>query len=253
MPVGAGISAIGGIANAFIGSSAASKASKQQMAMQQQALAMQQKMFGEAQSALSPYNKVGQGAMLSLGALYGIGADGSQDMSKAYGPEAMAAFERSPDYAYARDSAMRTLDFSNSAKGMLGSREHLNTALQVGQGLATQNFGNYQTNLRNLGLMGLDAGKSIAGAATGFANMGTQSYTTMGNAQAAGTMGQANALTGGINTATNALTQYNQWNRNNSAYSQPNPWQAGGMGDPATYGNLPVPTANIAWNAGWGA
>lgn len=243
MPIGAGIMAAGGIANSFIGSSASKKASSQQVAAQQAALALQQKMYGDAVGRAEPYINTGKGAMLSLGSLYGIGEDGSFSFDNAMNPAALDAFRRSPDYQFAMQEGIRGLGFSNAAQGLLRSSEHLRSATRFAEGLATQNFGNYVGNLRGIAGMGLDATKSINSVGLGFGQMGSSTMGAIGNAQAAGTMGSANALAGGINSVTNALTSYNAYTRNNSAYTNPtgsaNPWMPGGAGDPATIGNLP--------------
>jgi hypothetical protein len=250
MPIGAAIGAAGGAINAGINFFASGRAADAQAAAAQQQQMMLDQAWSRGSKYLKPYANVGRGAMQSLGALYGIGADGKADVSKAYGPDAMAAFERSPDYAYARDSAMRTLGFSNSASGLLRSSEHLRSATGLASNLATQNFGNYTNALRGLGGWGLDASKSLGQLALGVGTAGATVAGNAGNAQAAGIMGQAGALTSGINSVTNPLMQYNALNRNNSAYASApaagptdytsNPWQSGGIGDPMTYGNLRI-------------
>jgi len=248
MPVGAAIGVAGGLANAGINYFASGNAAEAQQAAAAQQQQMLQQAWKRSKGYLEPYSKVGTGAMQSLGALYGIGKDGQPTSEGAYGPEAMAAFERSPDYAYARDSAMRTLGFSNSASGMLKSSEHLRSATTLASGLATQNFGNYTNALRGLGGWGLDASKSLSQAALGMGTAGATVAGNAGNAEAAGIMGQAGALNSGINSVTNALTSYNSLNRNNSAY-QPfatgadntaNPYDIGGAGIPLTHGNLRI-------------
>jgi hypothetical protein len=251
MPVGAAIGAAGGLASAGINYFASGNASEALQAGYANQQAMLDQAWARSAKFLKPYANVGRGAMQSLGALYGIDAKGNQDISKAYGPEAMAAFERSPDYAYARDSAMKTLGFSNAASGLLRSSEHLRSATGLASNLATQNFGNYTNALRGLGGWGLDASKSLGQIATGLGTAGATAAGQAGQAQAAGIMGQAGAITSGINSVTNPLIQYNALNRNNSAYASAapaagqtdwtaNPWQQGGLGDPMTHGNLRI-------------
>jgi hypothetical protein len=226
---------LGGIASAGINYFASGKAAKAQQAGYSNALSNYNLMLHNVGTYLEPYRDVGTGAMRSLASLYGIGADGSQDWSKAMGPDAYAAFERSPDYAYARKSAMDTLGFSNSASGLLRSSEHMRSALGLSHNLATQNFGNFRNSLMGLGQWGLDAGKTMASAAMGIGGQMGQAMMGQGNAQAAGIMGQAGALTSGINSLTNSLTQYDAFNSNKSAY--------GSGSAPSTftgYGNHPM-------------
>lgn len=243
MPIGAAmIGVAGGVANGFIGMSSARSAAAQQQAGAAEALQFQKKMYGDTQDALRPFNKIGAGAMKSLGSLYGIDARGNFNQSNAMNPEAIEAFKRSPDYAFAQQEGIRGLGFSNSATGLLGSSEHLRSATQFSSGLATQNFQNYQNALKGMAGYGLDAGKALGTAATNFGQMGTGSIMAGANAGAAGEIGAGNALMGGINSASNALMGYSSYMRNNSAYGNTNPNVPGGTGDPARYGNLPAVT-----------
>lgn len=255
MPIGAAISVGGGLINAGIGAYSANKSSKAMQAAAAQAAAAQKQQMEEAwnraSGVLSPFSNVGRGAMMSLGQLYGIQSDGSYSFNNAMGQDALDAFRRSPDYQFASQEGMRNLTNSNSATGLLRSSDHLRSAIQFNQGLATQNFGNYQTNLRNLATMGLDASKSLGTVAAGIGNnpVGAQAILAGGQAAGAGIMGVGNALMGGINSTTNALTAYNAYTRNNSAYGNTNPNMPGGAGDPARYGNLPMPVyGNTAYN-----
>lgn len=249
MPIGAALSVGGGIANAFIGASASKKAAAAQQQAAMMAKQQADEAWGRASGVLMPFSNVGRGAMMSLGQLYGIQSDGSYNFNNAMGNDALEAFRRSPDYQFASQEGMRNLTNSNSATGLLRSSDHLRSAIQFNQGLATQNFGNYQTNLRNIANMGLDASKSLGTVAAGVGTLGANATMMGGQAQGAGIMGQANALMGGINSTTNALTAYNAYTRNNTAYGNSNPNVPGGAGDPMRYGNLPMPVyGNTTYN-----
>ncbi len=250
MPLGSMLIGVGsGVANALIGSSASKRAASAQQAAAQAAAMQYERAWNRASEALGPFSNVGRGAMLSLGQLYGIQPDGSYNFNNAMGQAALDAFRRSPDYAFAASEGMRNLVNSNSASGLLRSSDHLRSAINFNQGMATQTFGNYQTNLRNIGLMGLDASKGLASAAMGIGTGSANAQTAAGNAQAAGIMGSANSLMSGVNSVASSLAGYNAYTRNNSAYSQPSIYEAytqsspymDGRALPQSYGNLPMP------------
>lgn len=206
MPVGAAIAGAG-----ILGAGASLYASDKQSDASANALAQQNAMYKQTQADLSPYKKVGQGALISLGQLYGIGADGKPS-GQPYNPQALEAFRNSPDYKFAFDQGMQGLTFSNAAKGLLQSGSNLKDIVGFGQGLASQQFGKYVDRLSGLATMGQNSAAGGATNALGFA--GAMGGTTMagGQAAASGAVGAANALTGGVGSYLN----YNQQQQNNT-------------------------------------
>jgi hypothetical protein len=214
MPTGAaigGASLIGGL----ISSSAAHDASKAQAESAGNALAFQKQTFDTTQKNLQPFMDTGKGAMYSLAQLYGIGSPGGS--GDAFNDNALAAFRKAPDYDWRMKEGMRALDFSDSAKGSLASRGHLNRTVEFGQGLAGQGLGDYTSRLlalSNIGASAASGGGNIA------ANMsGTIGNTMMGQGQAtaSGIVGGANALNAGLSGGVNNLMMYNAINRRNSS------------------------------------
>jgi hypothetical protein len=184
MPVGVlGGLAIGAgtLGSALIGANAAKKAASQQAAA-----------LSAASQQLKPFSLPGQGAAAALAQMYGIdpatGALTGQPMS----PEALAAFERSPDYAFARQEGIRGVEFSNAARGLARSGTNIRGVTEYASGLATQNFNNYRNALLALAQLG-------AGAASGSASMTAQA----GGALASGTVGAANAWSGALGSLGN--------------------------------------------------
>lgn len=294
MPVGAAIGAAGSVASSLIGGLFSKGAANKQIQAQNNALALQKQMFDTTQQnytstrdrinqGFEPFINTGQSATLSLAQLYGLatpGNPGGAGATGAYGPDALAAFYRSPDYGFARDAGMQALTFQDSAGGGgLLSRGHLNNTVQFGQGLATQQFGNYTGRLMSLAQLGAGSASNSANALTAltngqagnsasFANMGSNAFGKIGEAGAAGTLGVGNAIQNGIGGVTNVLGQYNMMNRGISAYgsggaitSVPNsPNAAMYAGDPTqagfgpTYGGGSLaPMAGIQWPTGGGS
>lgn len=201
--------AIGG--GALLGAGASLYASNKQSDASANALAQQNQMYKQTQADLAPYKKVGSGALISLGQLYGIGADG-KPTGQPYNPQALEAFKNSPDYKFAFDQGMQGLTFSNAAKGLLQSGSNLKDIVGFGQGLASQQFGKYVDRLSGLAGMGQNSAAGGATNALGFA--GAMGGTTLagGQAAASGAVGAANALTGGVGSYLN----YNQQQQNNT-------------------------------------
>lgn len=213
MPVGA---IVGGVAGAGIAANASKKAASLQANAANKSTNLQKKMFETTQANLQPFMQTGAGAMKTLASLYGIATPDNPN-PQAFNADAIAAFERSPDYGFAFDQGQKALQYSLGAKGLLRSGAALQELTKFGQGLATQNFGNYAGRLFQLSSLGASAAGTGASAATA-AGTG-MAATTMagGNALASGQIGQANAINAGISGVVNNLSLYNAMN-NRSAY-----------------------------------
>lgn len=132
----------------------------------------------------------------------------------------MQDFEADPGYQFRMDEGMRALEGSAAARGGLLSGAAMKAIQKYGQGVASQEYGNAynrytadQTNQYNrlAGLVntGMGATNQTSNAAANFANNASSNIIGAGNAAAAGQIGTANALVGGINSGINAY-QNNQ-------------------------------------------
>ena len=188
MPIAAAITAAGSIGSALIGSSAAKTASSQQVAAQQQVLAMLQKTIG-------PLIEQGKGiATSALGPLTAL---------LTPGPNMTAMLSQIPGFQFTQDWGQKAVQNIGTTLGLGGNT--LAAGAQYATGLAQQGFGQYAGLLQNLGQMGLNLEQAGATALAG----GSQSAITgMGSAGAAGTLGAANAYTGGLSGLTNAALLY---------------------------------------------
>lgn len=194
MPIGIGTALLGSAALGLGGSIISSNAAKS-------AASKQAKAAQRAQAQFAPFTNVGQGAVTTLGQLFGIGPDGQQTNAD------FSRFFESPDYEFARSEGLKALEFSNAAKGQLSSGNNMRDLVQFGQGLATQNFGNYFNRLLQLSQLGSNA---AAGQA--------QQIGNEGQAQASGIVGSANALNQGLSGIGNSLSLYGALNGSPSAY-----------------------------------
>jgi hypothetical protein len=180
---------------------AAEKASAQQVAAQQAA-------FQQVQQNLSPYAAVGtsvlpqlltslgyQGQYGSNGQLTGVSGQGFQ-----FNPSNLA---QTPGYQFTLQQGLNAVNNQQAAMGLNNSgaqgKALANYATGLAQNTYNQQYQNalstYQTNAQQLGSL-LSLGQN---AAAGVGNVGYQSQSAIGNAQAAGTVA-------GGNTQTNAIS-----------------------------------------------
>lgn len=242
MPVGATIGAVGSAASAYIGSKAAKKAAGAQQDAAMNALNLQQQMFQTAQQNLSPFMDVGTNAAYTLAGFYGLPTPaGPHGFPASAGGQpaiqsALANFTQTPDYQFAFQQGQRALEAGLAKRGgtSTGGGGYMQEAQQFGQGLASQQFGNYFNRLFALTQLGAQSAGQSGNLASNFAQMGTQSWSDFGNAKASGIVGSANAITGGIdNIAQYALLPQkanllqSMYQSSQSSYGTPmvgNPW-----------------------------
>lgn len=193
MPTAAAISAVGSLGSALIGSNAAQTASSQQVAMQQQVLAMLQKTIG-------PLISQGQGIASSiLPALTSL---------LTPGPSQTQALSQLPGFQFAQQWGQTAAQNLGTTMGLGGNT--LAAGAQYATGLAQQGFNSLVGNMQGFLNSGLNLESSAASALAG----GSQSALSgIGNAQAAGTLGSANALSGGLSGLGNSALLYTLGNK----------------------------------------
>jgi hypothetical protein len=228
--VGAGVLGLGGSA---LQAGAANNASSQQATAARNALATQVAAENTGLAAEAPYETVGLGAEDQLANLYGIayGASGTgaatvsptgvvtpgniySAISSPGGPQVQAAadqaFTQSPDYQFAFQQGLQALDRSAAAgttPGLsVGGGGAAIGAEQYGQGLASQQFGNYFSRLQSLAGMGQSAASGVANLSANAGNSQGNTQQAIGQAQASGTVGSASALSGGLSSLGSGLT-----------------------------------------------
>lgn len=124
-----------------------------------------------------------------------------------------------PNYQFGLTQGLGQVNAAQNAGGGYLSGNELQGANQFAQnyaGNALQNaFNNYQVNRSNvvsnvnaLTGVGQQANQTVANAAAGTSANVSNTLSSIGNAQAAGTMGQANAYAGGLNNISNYAMLY---------------------------------------------
>ena len=179
----------------------ATKAASLQAQSASNALGLQQSLFNQGLSAEQPFINLGTGASNQLADIYGIpysNAQGTSAGGSAVASNALQNFTQTPDYQFAFSQGMRGVNAASAAAGMAQGGSNIKNATTFGQGLATQQFGNYFNRLLSLTQLGAQgAGNVLSGSNIAGANMG-QTTQNIGAAQASGVVGGTNAITGGI-------------------------------------------------------
>jgi hypothetical protein len=211
------------------GSRAAKQAGETQAAAAGQASDLQRQMFEQTRADQAPYREAGYNALANLqrtaGNVPGAFKFGAGD------------YQADPGYAFRLSEGQKALDRQAAARGGLISGGALKAATRFGQDMGSQEYQSaynraltgYNTDVaRENQLYNRQAGLAgIGQTSTNLVGQAGQNYaTSAGNlmtsgaaAQAAGQVGQANALTGGLGTylnysQNNALLEALQRNQN---------------------------------------
>lgn len=219
MPVATAIAGIGGsIVNGFLGSNAASNAASAETTAANAAIAQntqarnaaqatQQSVYQQDEQNEAPYQAAGTTAVNQMN---GAVLNGQ--------PNAQQVLAQDPGYQFRLDQANLALQRMQAASGGVGSGGALKAAAQYSQNLASSEYGNaynrvLQSNAQRFGQLnalagiGANANQQQLYAGANYANqsgaygmdtsrLNSDLLTQIGNAQAAGTVGQANAFEG---------------------------------------------------------
>ncbi|OLU09183.1 hypothetical protein BVK87_06010 [Achromobacter denitrificans] len=149
---------------------------------------------------------------------------------KEYKPFSMADFEVDPGYQFRLQEGQNALNNMAAATGNLNSGRALKDAMAYNSGQASQEYGNaygrynndyltgfnvFNTNQTNqynklaaLAGMGQASASSLAGVSQNYANQVSNNLAQSANAQAAGAVGQSNAISQGLGSIANAGLNY---------------------------------------------
>lgn len=178
------ITALLGLAGAAATASAANNATNAQTNAANNQLDLQQQVFDYQQELFAPYQEASTGALAAYNSELGLGA----------APEGYTGFQATPGYQFALQQGQKAIDNSAASSGGLFSGATLKAQQEFGTGLANQEYGNYLSRLAGLASPG--AAGMAATAGQNYAAGAGNAYANLGNAQAAGAIGQGNALSG---------------------------------------------------------
>jgi len=201
--------AIGG--SALLGASASRSAAKTQAGAADRAAELQQQQYEQTREDLAPYRAAGVSALGKL--------EGMADYTM-FGPE---QFSKDPGYGFRLSEGQKALDRQAAARGGLISGSALKAAQRYGQDMGSQEYTNAFNRYQIERAAKLGPYQSLAGVGQTTANQlgqfGAANAANVGNlmtggaaAQAAGRVGAANAVTGGLGTYLNYTSSNNLLN-----------------------------------------
>jgi len=202
------------VGSSLVGANAAQNAAETQAAAQQRANDLMYKMFQEQVGLQAPFREAGLTAQNRMLDLLGLsdrtGTAGYGSLNKPFG---MEQFQSDPGYAFRMNEGIKALERSRAAQvggtpGLLSGATG-KALVRYGQDLGTQEYGNafnrYQIERANqlnplaaLTAAGQGSANVLSNAAGTYGREAGAGTANIGAAQAAGQIGTANALAGGV-------------------------------------------------------
>lgn len=210
---------VGTVGSSVIGADAAGDAADAQAAAARDTNATNKYIFDKQVELQQPFRETGLTANNRLAQLMGLVSGGDANGSLMQTFDASQMYD-DPGYQFRLNEGMKGLENSAVARGGLLSGAAMKAIQKYGQDYASGEYQNAfnrfnanQTNQYNrlAGLVntGMGATNQIGNAAAQYGQNVANTNAALGNAQAAGAIGQANAITGGISQGINAY-QNNQ-------------------------------------------
>lgn len=254
MGIGAAIGGVASLAGGLIGGNAASSAAGQQASAANDATAAQQAMFNTIQGNMQPYMAQGKTSLGQLGQYMNAsetgGPGGQPGLLHQFGAQDLQN-NMAPNYQFQLSQGLgANQNMAAAGGGALGGNAlegmqsfAQNTAQNAYQN-AYNNYNNNQNNiysrLGNLAQLGQASGTNSALGGSAFAGGMANTIVGAGNANAAGTMGTANAISGGLNNAAGYYMMGNMF-KPTSTTTQPASGYSGYAGPADASGNYASP------------
>jgi hypothetical protein len=225
MPAGWAVAAAT-VASAVIGSQASKSAASTQANAAARASDAQRDMFERQVELQEPFREAGLKGQNRLMELLGLSEDKKAPGFGKYASAefGMDKFTADPGYAFRMSEGMKALERSAAARGGLLSGATLKGTQRFGQDLASQEYQNAFNRYQAERTGTLNPYQALSGTAQTSANtltnaagnLGTQLGSNIigaGNAQAAGQIGSANAIAGGLGQGINFYQNQQFMNR----------------------------------------
>lgn len=181
-----------GFVRKLTGGKDAKKAAQTSAKASDRATQMTWDMFSQSRNDLAPYRQTGVDALGQMARLYGMpqyGADGKQ--VAAAGPADYSAFQDSPDYQFSFDEGNRAVNAGLAARGLSNSGRAMKELTRYGQGMASQQLGNYVNRLAAMAGVGQTATTQTGNLGANAATNAGQTTQAAGDARASGYMARA--------------------------------------------------------------
>lgn len=207
--------AIAAIGGALIQGRGAKRAARAQERAAQADIAFQKETRDLIRGDLGVYREGGVAAQNAIDFELGLGAR----------PEGYQGFTATPGYEFRMGEGRRALEAGAAARGGLYSGAAMRDLIKFGQDYGSNEYGNFFSRLGARADTGMNAAQ-MSGAASQQAAAGvSNAFGNIGNAQAAGAIGRANAITGGMQ---NMLGVWNYQRNMNAAQGTPGAQPTGG-------------------------
>lgn len=226
----AAATAVAGIAGSAIQAGAAGQAASEQAGAAENAQQIAENEFNTITSQESPYMQAGYGAQSQLNYLLGVGTPGAagggsgttpgtatSSTAGGYGSllqpfTAQYMQQYSPAYQFQLQQGQQgVLNSDATGQGALSgaalkdltayNQNYANTAYNNAFNQYQTQLGNTYSRLSGVAQLGQNAAANTGQQGTALAGSAAQSATNIGTAQAGGTVGAANALAGGLSSA----------------------------------------------------
>lgn len=230
--------------SAVVGAYSANKAASKQADAANRATDVQNAQYQLTREDQMPWLEAGRNALTKLIPLTNYE---KFDMNK---------FQADPGYAFRLGEGMKAIERSAAARGGLLSGRTGKALERFGQDYGSQEYQNafnrYQAEraaqlqpLQSLAGLGQSSANQVGAAGANYASNVGNLMTSGAAAQAAGNVGMANALTGGLGT-------YINYNQGNNLVNALRSNQYAGLANQYGAGNVYTPTGggstNLAWN-----
>ncbi|GAG51235.1 unnamed protein product, partial [marine sediment metagenome] len=156
------------------------------------AAATERYMYDTTREDMAPWQETGVSAINQMRDLSGLGAEGSRET-------AMNSFYQDPGYQFRFDEGQRALENSALARGQGLSGNAGRALVGFGQGMGSQEYGNYWNRLAGLSGTGQTATNQLGGFGANAARGIGNANIAAGQARGSGYMGMANSLGSGLN------------------------------------------------------
>lgn len=209
---------IGGILGGLAQRSAARKAADAQTRAAREQIAYEKETRDLIRGDLSPYRNVGPNAL----GIY------NYEMFGGTKPEGYGGYMLSPEATYNMQQGEGAVNALAGARGGLLSGRTLEALTKLRQGIASQDRGNYLSRIGGLIDTGLSAAQ-MSGQASQNATAGISSALgNIGNARAAGAIGQGNAFSGMLDNVAGAWQYQKAMQPSNTSGIGWGGWKFGG-------------------------
>lgn len=210
---------VGTVGSSMIGADAAGDAADAQAGAARDTNATNKYIFDKQVELQQPFRETGLTANNRLAQMMGLATGGDANGSLMQSFDASKMMD-DPGYAFRMGEGMKGVENSAAARGGLLSGAALKAIQKYGQDYASNEYGaaynrfnadqtNKYNRLAGLVNTGMGATNQIGNAAQNYGQSVASTNAALGNAQAAGAIGTANAITSGISGGINAY-QNNQ-------------------------------------------